>query len=108
MNSGITSVADLSRQELETALRLAFEQHQSAQGELLREQQLLQTALLRLNSVSLALHEMTEALTGLLVLHLQDQPVEVYHRLNLLAKRYVRSADAQTLADLAAAAGRVH
>lgn len=114
MTAGITSMAAMSRQELETALQRAYEQHQATQGELLNEQQLLQTALLRLNGVSLALHDMTEALTGLLVLHIERKPVEVYERLNVLAKRYVRSVSAQdscgsaSLDVVAHAARKVH
>lgn len=108
MNQAIESMAAMTRIELEKALKLAYGQHQASQQELQAEQQRMQTLLLRLHGVSTALHEMTEALTGLLVLHIQNQPIQVYDRLNTLAARYVRSADGGTLAALAQAAGRVH
>ena len=108
MNQAIESLTAMTRIELEQALQLAYAQHQTAQQELQAEQRRMQALLLRLHGVSTALHEMTDALTGLLVLHLESKPVQVYDRLNVLAARYVRSVDAQTLAALAAAAGQVH
>jgi hypothetical protein len=98
----------MTRQELEQALQLAYAQHQATQQELATERERMQKMMLRTLGLGTTLHEMTEALSSLLLLHLQRKPIEVYELLSTLSARYVHSTDAQNLAALSQAAGQVH
>jgi hypothetical protein len=98
----------MTRQELEQALQLAYAQHQDTL-------QALDTTLNYLSKnieaglkLATTLHDMNESLQSLLLLHLQNKPVQVYELLSTLAARYARNSNLQNLAALSQAAGQVH